>query len=231
MAEMLDADKLRVFVSYARIDASDFAEYLVVALKHAGFSAYLDQHDIARGEDWEARLDALISSSDTVIFVITPASVKSERCLWEVQKALERGKRLVPVQWISVNEGDVPQAIKRLNYTFFKSGEPFAGHLVELAETLKQDLAWLRKQTLLTEEAERWHASSRNDDLLLRGVRLMEARQWASERKSTAPAIAPLLVAFLGASDEAEELRSNAERQRLEEMALAQSQRGQALAA
>lgn len=31
-----DADKLSIFISYARSDASDFAEYLVVTLRLAG---------------------------------------------------------------------------------------------------------------------------------------------------------------------------------------------------
>jgi hypothetical protein len=33
------ANQPRVFISYARADASDFAEYLAVALKYAGFDA------------------------------------------------------------------------------------------------------------------------------------------------------------------------------------------------
>src|SRR5262245_29600915 len=98
------ADRLRVFVSYARSDSSDFAEYLVVALKLAGFDAYLDRHDIAKAEDWEARIGDLIVRSDTVLFVISPAAIKSERCDWEVKHAVHLGKPLVPVQWIHVNE-------------------------------------------------------------------------------------------------------------------------------
>src|SRR6476646_3408615 len=99
-----EADRLRVFISYARSDASDFAEYLVVALKLAGFDAYLDRHDIAKAEDWENRLGDLINKSDTVVFVITPASVQSLRCDWEVKRSVELGKRLVPVQWMAVPE-------------------------------------------------------------------------------------------------------------------------------
>jgi hypothetical protein len=89
--------RLRIFISYARSDCSDFAEYLIVALKVLGFDAYLDRHDIAKAEDWEARLWDLISKSDTVVFIITPASIKSPRCDWEIKQAVAMGKRLVPV--------------------------------------------------------------------------------------------------------------------------------------
>jgi hypothetical protein len=60
------ANQPRVFISYARADASDFAEYLAVALKYAGFDAYRDRHNIAKAEDWEARLGDLIERSDTI---------------------------------------------------------------------------------------------------------------------------------------------------------------------
>ena len=224
-------DKLRVSVSYARRDASDFAEYLVVALKFAGFDAFLDRHDIAKAEDWEARIGDLIAKSDTVVFVLTPESVQSERCDWEVKRAVALGKRIVPVQWIAVPEADVPEELKRLNYTIFSSGQPFNGPLAELTVTLGQDLGWLRQQTELGEAAERWQASNRNDDLLLRGVPITKARKWANDRKPNAPQISPLLTAFIGASEEGEVARSNAERQHLAEIAAAQLQRGEALAA
>jgi hypothetical protein len=225
------SERLRIFVSYARVDASDFAEYLVVALRLAGFDAYLDRHDIAKAEDWESRLSELINGSDTVVFVITPASVKSPRCEWEVSRAIALGKRLVPVQWMAVSEAEVPASLKRLNYAIFSSGQPFSGPLAELSDALRQDLVWLRKQTQLTEAAERWNRSDRSDDLLLRGATLVDARLWANQRKSNAPEISPSLVAFIGAGEEAETARNSKEKQRLVEIAAAQAQREQALAA
>jgi ActR/RegA family two-component response regulator len=221
--------RLRVFISYARSDGSDFAEYLVVALKLLGFDAYIDRHDIAKAEDWEARLGELIARSDTTVFIITPASIKSPRCDWEIKRTVTMGKRLVPVQWIPVPEPEVPAALKRLNYTIFKTGEPFSGPIAELGETLRQDLGWLRQQTQLQEEAQRWQASQRDPDLLLRGRTLIEARDWTLRRKPNAPEISAMLNAFIGASDEAEMQRSSAERLRLEEIAKAQKEREAAL--
>jgi len=73
--------KLRVFVSYSRKDDA-FARELVTGLELTGFQPYLDKHDIAAGEDWEARLGRLIEAADTVVFVISPDAVASERCAW-----------------------------------------------------------------------------------------------------------------------------------------------------
>ena len=90
-------EKLKVFLSYSRRDSSDFAEELVAGLDLAGFASFLDRHDIAAGEDWEARLGGLIQQADTVVFVVSPEAVKSDRCAWEVDKALAQSKRLLPV--------------------------------------------------------------------------------------------------------------------------------------
>ena len=69
---MADAsEKLKVFISYSRRDAAEFADDLVAGLELAGFAPFLDRHDIAAGEDWEARLGGLIAQSDTVVFVVT----------------------------------------------------------------------------------------------------------------------------------------------------------------
>ena len=66
------AERLKVFISYARADGAALAEDLVTGLELASFEPFLDRHDIAAAEDWEARLGALIQSADTVVFIISP---------------------------------------------------------------------------------------------------------------------------------------------------------------
>jgi len=79
------AEKPGIFISYARSDSSALAEELVAGLELAGFRPFLDRQDIAAAEDWEARLGALILGADTVVFILSPAAVESERCAWEVE--------------------------------------------------------------------------------------------------------------------------------------------------
>src|SRR5215510_8656253 len=93
--------KLRVFISYSRKDSAEFADELLAGLEVAGFAPFLDRHDIAPGEPWESRLGGLIEQSDTVVFVISPEAVNSDRCVWEVDKTLALSKRLLPVIHIS----------------------------------------------------------------------------------------------------------------------------------
>src|SRR5262249_34067361 len=148
---------------------------------------FLDRHDIAAGEDWEERLADLIKSADTVVFVVSPASVKSSRCAWEVDKALSLGKRLIPVVSTAVTEADVPKSLKRLNYIFFDK-QAFAP-LRELADALRTDVAWIREHTRIGELSFRWLSRNKPEELLLRGSELENARNWVGSWKSGGPEI------------------------------------------
>ena len=165
------AEKLKVFISYARADGAALAEELVTGLGLIGFGPFLDRHDIAAGEDWEARLGGLIQSADIVVFIISPAAVKSKRCAWEVEHAAKLSKRLIPIQLISIQgqpvpASDVPERLRRLNYIFFRDGQstlkPLTNSsiapLAQLATALRQDVEWTREHTRLGEIAARWEA-------------------------------------------------------------------------
>ena len=84
-----------VFISYARVDG-EFAEWLRDQLITLGFAAYLDRHDIKPGEPWRERLTALIETADAVLFVLSPSSIQSEACAWEVNEAERLNKRILP---------------------------------------------------------------------------------------------------------------------------------------
>src|SRR5262245_5866791 len=76
-ADSPDRGKLRVFISYSRDDLR-FADQLNAALDACGFDCIIDRHGISGGEDWRRRLGILISEADTVVFVLSPTSARSE---------------------------------------------------------------------------------------------------------------------------------------------------------
>ena len=228
------AEKLKVFISYARADGAALAEELVTGLGLIGFGPFLDRHDIAAGEDWEARLGDLIQSADIVVFIISPAAVKSKRCAWEVEHAAKLSKRLIPIQLISIQgqpvpASDVPERLRRLNYIFFRDGQstlkPLTDSsiapLAQLATALRQDVEWTREHTRLGEIAARWEARRSSvggeaDDLLLRGADLRDSLAWMARRGEDAPEITALQRSYLTASESHADAVAAAERKRLE---------------
>src|SRR3982074_3405741 len=86
----------KVFVSYSRKDSA-FAQMLVGALAERGFDAFLDKTDIAPGEPWKERLAGLIAAADTMVFTVSPDSIASPICAWELEESTRLGKRVIPV--------------------------------------------------------------------------------------------------------------------------------------
>jgi formylglycine-generating enzyme required for sulfatase activity len=148
----------------------------------------------------------LIQEADTVVFVVSPEAVKSERCGWEVDTALAQSKRLLPVIFKAVPEADIPEKLRRLQFVRFDTGTRLTGALVQLAAALRQDIDWIREHTRLGELAMRWQMRGRQEALLLRGDDLESAKAWVSRRKPEAPAITDAQSELIKASDEAAKL-------------------------
>src|SRR6516165_2336434 len=224
MADAGTGEKLKVFISYSRKDSAAFADELVAGLEYGGFAPFLDRHDIAAGEDWEARLGGLIAQSDTVVFVVSPEAVKSDRCVWEVDRTIELSKRLLPVIFKSVPEHEIPKRLSRLQFVRFDTGRGITRPLAELAEALRQDLDWIREHTRLGEMARRWEGRARPESLLLRGDDLDAAKAWMATRKAGAGAFAAVAAAILIAGGIVGWLQWDKARQlAMQEVALAES--------
>ena len=140
-------EKLKLFISYSRKDSAAFADELVAGLEYGGFAPFLDRHDIVAGEEWEARLGGLIEQSDTVVFIVSPEAIKSDRCVWEVDKTLALSKRLLPVIHIAVPDNLILEKLSRFQFVRFDAGRGVTRPLQELADALRQDLNWIREHT------------------------------------------------------------------------------------
>lgn len=229
MAERDSQQRLKVFISYSRRDSSPLAEELLTALEVVGFDAVLDRHDIAAAEDWEARLERLIQDAGSVIIILSPEAVKSPRCAWEVDKAIALSKRLIPIVGKKVEDADVPEPLRRLNYVFFTEGQSFAAALGQVANALRADLDWIREHTRLAEAARLWQQRGQLEAFLPRDDELTAAKAWKAARPSGAPEITDAQSAFIAAGIDAQAARDERERQQRDEFAQAQNARAEAL--
>ena len=199
-----ESDKSKIFISYSRAD-SGFVDDLAAGLEADGaFEILIDREGIGHGENWQARLGALILECDTMVFVLSPDSVNSDICAWEVGEAQRLGRRIVPALWRKVDFADAPEGLSQLNAVPFIEHQVIRG-LAQLTAALKTDLEWLRAHTGLSERAEEWAARGRPAELLLRGEVLAEAQALIARRPDAAPETPALLLAYLeaGAAEEA----------------------------
>jgi tetratricopeptide (TPR) repeat protein len=177
--------RAKVFISYSRRDIG-FVDLLAAGLEERGFEAFVDKKDIAAGEPWKERISSLIAAADTVAFVVSPASVASPICGWEIDESGRLGKRILPVVSGHVPDADVPPALARLNYIFALDIVDLANALQRLDDALATDLSWVREHTRLTELALHWDARRRPPSLLLRGREIEDAERWLGHRPDNA---------------------------------------------
>lgn len=232
-AELIRVGKLNVFISYSREDL-EFADQLDEVLQLTGFATTIDRHGISGGEDWKNRLGSLIRDADTIVFILSPSSAKSEICAWEVSQALHLNKRIIPVVNRSLDGQSPPQQLVELNYIFFYReeklpGSGFGNGLSRLVHALNTDHDWLREHTRLLQRATEWVAGERAANRLLSGGDIAAAKTWAAKRPKGAPEPTSLHLEFLRASETEEDSRKSTERSRLEQIAAAQAEKALAL--
>jgi len=175
-----DKGKLRVFISYSRDDLK-FADQLDAALDMYGFECVIDRHGISGGEDWKRRLGNLISEADTVVFVLSPSSARSEICAWEVERAERLNKRIIPIISQPLGDTKPPPQLRERNYIFFYEepklpGSGFGTGLVQLVTALNTDFDWLREHTRYLQRAIEWDRGGRPTNRLLSGNDIAEAK-------------------------------------------------------
>jgi hypothetical protein len=104
-----------VFIAYARSDSPD-VHRIAERLRLRGIETRVDIENIPIGSDWAASLERFIRDADTILFVITPAAMKSQFCLMEVEAAVAMNKRILPVLLKPVPDDVIPANLARLQY-------------------------------------------------------------------------------------------------------------------
>lgn len=188
MPQPQPTQKIRIFISYARVDA-EIADRIVADLERAGLETRIDRRDLPYGEEWQAELAEFIRLSDTVVWLVSPSSLRSRWCNWELGEVQRTNKRLLPVRIRDLGDEPLPEVLGRVHVLPATDVYDSAQHAPLLAEALSQDRDWIRFHTRIADRAAEWSARGRRPDRLLRGRALAEAQRWRDERPDSAPRI------------------------------------------
>src|SRR5262245_7504297 len=195
-----EAHKLRVFISYSRRDMA-FADRLVSALESRDLEVMIDRRDLPLLEEWQNELIGFIRKADAVVYLLSPSSIVSKWCTWEVEQVAALNKRLAPVVAEALPaDASLPEVINRINFLFFTPPNDFEEQAGRLAKALSTDLNWVKEHTRLGELARRWDERNRPGRLLLPSGEIEDAERWAIGRPREAPRPTELHTAFIQAS-------------------------------
>jgi hypothetical protein len=85
-----------IFISYSRKD-QEFVTRLASDLNAKVTGVWFDQSDIQAGQRWRDQIEQGIRDCKVVILVLSPASAASQYVQMEINLALEKRKRIIPI--------------------------------------------------------------------------------------------------------------------------------------
>lgn len=190
------------FLSYSRKDRA-FVKNIHDALKVDERQIWVDWEDIPPSNDWLDVIHKGIEEMDAFIFVLSPDSIKSEVCNWEVDHAVKNGKRIIPVVCRDVDYREVRKELASLNWIFFRpDGDDFEAAMKLLQKALDMDSRHAKYHTLILRKAILWERHDFEKSLLLKGDNLQRAKHWLSASAlGKEPKPTTLHLSFITASD------------------------------
>ena len=110
---------MQIFITYAHVDRFLVKSQIVEVLRHANHDVWFDERLIA-AQDWKQQLQIAIADSDALLYAMTPESVASDWCQWELSKAVELDKPIIPV--LLQSRTPIPIALSNIQYVDFSQG-------------------------------------------------------------------------------------------------------------
>jgi hypothetical protein len=123
-----------IFMSYSRRELG-FVDDLVSKLEAAGHHVWLDYRALIPGTPWKGQIDKGVQESDTVLLVVSKASMASKYVELEWQHFLTTNKRVILLIFEAV---DLPKELERYEWIDFRGN--YKAGLRELLSQLKQPI-------------------------------------------------------------------------------------------
>ncbi|MEO0984134.1 MAG: TIR domain-containing protein [Cyanobacteria bacterium J06639_14] len=196
-----------VFISYGRTDSKHFAQKLHTCLVAEGLEVWFDFEDIPLGVDYQKQIDDGIEKADNFLFIISPHAINSPYCRLEVELALKRNKRVIPLlhveeisypTWQQRHPGkslhdwqtyqaqgkhssfpNMHPAIGKINWVYCREEhDDFKQSLAGLLDILTRHQDYVQQHTRFLTRAIEWHANQRRSRYLLEAEERRQAEAW-----------------------------------------------------
>ena len=195
----LDTRFRDVFISYGRAESKAFATKLCNQLTEKGYKVWFDQNDIPLGVDFQHQIDEGIETAHNFIFIIAPHAVKSPYCRKEIELAVKRGKRIIPILQIEPTEKEVwdmmHPAIGKINWVYmrqkwekekdqteYETIDDFDTGFKGVLSLLEQEKEYVKRHTEILFRAIEWERNHHNSMHLLVANERQQAEEWLFER-------------------------------------------------
>lgn len=199
------------FISYGRADSKAFAKKLNDRLVTCYLEVWFDFDDIPLGVDYQKQIDDGIEKADNFLYVIAPHSVNSPYCGKEIDLALKRNKRIIPIlhveqisretwqqRYPAGSEADweaytskglhssfsnMHPEIAKINWIYCREGiDDFEQSFARLLEVMERQRTYVHQHTRLLAKALEWERHQKQTRYLLVGDDRKRAEEWLVTR-------------------------------------------------
>ncbi len=199
------------FISYGRADSKAFATKLHARLLEQGLKVWFDQNDIPLGVDYQNQIDDGIEKSHNFLFIIAPHSVNSPYCRKEIELAIQRNKRIIPLlhieqinqeiwqqrfpngttqEWEAYKEKglhtsfqNMHPTISKINWVYFREGvDDFDAAFTGLINLFHRQADYVQQHTQILAKALEWERHQKQHSYLLIGEERQQAQSWLKIR-------------------------------------------------
>src|SRR5690349_2030298 len=106
---------LKIFVSYSRKDAGDFAEQIQNDFSSfGGFDVFTDVDKIRIGEVWSNAIETNIDNCDIFLVLVTYGALQSSYVEREVLQAQKLSKKIIPCFYKDIKEKDIKWGLNKI---------------------------------------------------------------------------------------------------------------------
>ncbi|WP_079123770.1 toll/interleukin-1 receptor domain-containing protein [Streptomyces sp. NBRC 110611] len=175
----------KVFLSYSRKDTA-LARRLVARLEGRVGDVWVDWHGIKPSAQWLEELSEAIRSSDALVVLISPDTLRSPYCWDECKQAIDLGKRVLPVIVSPELAQGTTAALRAAEwdeltayqYLGMSTPEAFEAGIDAIAAFVSREHDWVAFHTRLGLQAHAWKVNGGSDGLLLRPHEVRIAESW-----------------------------------------------------
>src|SRR5919199_1134876 len=199
------------FISYGRADSLAFGRKLYERLLKVGFKIWFDQNDIPLGVDFQNQIDDGIEKAHNFLFLIAPHSVNSPYCGKEIELAIKRNKRIIPLlhveqitqetwqqrfpngtdeEWEAYKAKgkhtvfqNMHPTIGKINWVYFREEQDdFEKSFAGLINLLRSHTDYVEQHTRFLAKALEWERHQKQTSYLLIGEERQQAETWLKIR-------------------------------------------------
>lgn len=172
----------------------DLIALLRYGLMEAGMTVWDRYHDLAPDETIAAALPGATERADSLVVLVSPATLVDPDCQRQLEYALQLNKRVVPVQLADVDPATVPAVLQSMTWLDLRPDadreSSVDNGMQQLVGRLVQDAPYHRAHTRLLVQALKWKRQRRNPSVLLVGQPRQSAQAWlavANQRQQYGP--------------------------------------------